>query len=217
MRAPVRLSILGPCLLAITAIGPTTAARAQEVIDNETVSVPGDEPNPWNIGDDIVVGEFGTGTLNITAGGVVLSASGTLGDDPGSSGTVNATGLGALWDLNTENLYVGNDGSGALLISGGAHVEGVYSTYIAYGGSSTSTVTVTGGFSQLIMSNDIFVGQAGSGTLNVTAGGTFTAPTMRGSARKREPSARRPSREEIRFGKWVPNWSSALAARERSR
>ncbi len=72
----------------------------------------------WNW---LYVGAYGNGTLTISNGGVVISATSVIGDYTGS-GTATVTGSGSQW-TNSSELVVGfNGGTGMLNISNGGEV-----------------------------------------------------------------------------------------------
>ena len=73
-----------------------------------------------NIGQ-LVVGNSGSGTLTIEAGGQVSSGFGSLGEVGNSTGTATVTGAGSKW-TNSSVLYVGRTGSGTLTVSDGGEV-----------------------------------------------------------------------------------------------
>jgi T5SS/PEP-CTERM-associated repeat protein len=67
----------------------------------------------FNLSGALHVGEFGTGTMNVTGGGTVASANGFIGVNAGSSGQVTVSGANSTW-ANSNSLTVGG-GSGTLL------------------------------------------------------------------------------------------------------
>src|SRR3954451_15468873 len=75
-------------------------------IANVSGSAGGSYSSTWSTGG-IAVGFLGTGTLNITAGGHVISTGGGIGSQPGSSGTVTVSGEGSNWTLTDSGLGVG--------------------------------------------------------------------------------------------------------------
>jgi T5SS/PEP-CTERM-associated repeat protein len=123
----------------------------------------------------LIVGDYGTGTLNIANGGQVDSVFNFLGLNANSTGTANIDGSGSTWS-NNGAVYVGGYGTGTLNITGGGQLVSLNSGGISAGSDiaveagSTGTVTVTGAgskFSAFIMT----VGDSGNGTLNVLNGG----------------------------------------------
>ena len=137
----------------------------------------------------MVVGVAGVGTLTMT-GGTEYRDAVVAGAAAGSNGTItiqsaavlniggNPTPDGAYTANGT--FIVGLAGTGAATISGGSVVtataNGTYSNVLIgeYAGA-VGTVTVTGAGSQLIsngLDNSINIGRGGTGTLNVTSGGS---------------------------------------------
>ena len=132
----------------------------------------------------IYVGTSGGGTLNITAGGIVSNGSpygyGYIGYDPDSTGAVTVNGDGSTWD-NVNSLRIGSSGSGTLNITGGGVVRSNKSSYmsentdyIGYSHGATGVVTVDGPGSTWTNGGSIRVGESGTGTVNITGGGTVS-------------------------------------------
>lgn len=127
------------------------------------------------------VGTTGTGTLDITNGGVVTDLLGYVGYDTTGVGTVTVNGLGSQW-ISTGGLTVAASGNGTLHIAN----EGVVSNTTGIIGAvanSTGTVTVDGPSSSWTSSSTLTVGNFGRGTLSITNRGVVsnTAATI-GSA-----------------------------------
>ena len=137
----------------------------------------------------------GNGTLNVMAGGTVRSTAaatvttftlgiGTTaasGTDPASTGAVTVSGAGALLDLGQNGASVGLAGTGSLTVSNGgkALFKTTDSTTLgalaaARNPGSVGTVTVTGAGSSITAAGFVSVGRAGTGTLLVDQGGSFT-------------------------------------------
>jgi fibronectin-binding autotransporter adhesin len=124
----------------------------------------------WTSSGELNVGNSGTGTLNITGGGMVQNTKGYLGRSGSSSnGTVKVDGAGSLWK-NTDQLSVGEFGMGTLNILNGSHVENTIA-YLGDFSGSTGTANVTGKGSLWKNTGKLEVGSLGAGTLNITAGG----------------------------------------------
>jgi outer membrane autotransporter protein len=110
----------------------------------------------WTNSNNIYVGHYGTGTLNITNGGLVSSAGGYLGDVVGSTGNAAVNGPGSSWAVN-GSLSVGNNGAGTLTIAnrGVVSVGGV--AVLASQAGSTGTLNIGGA---------VGAAPTGAGTLN---------------------------------------------------
>ena len=117
----------------------------------------------------LVVGFGGTGTLNVTGGADVDSASGVIGNESTSTGTALVDGAGSTWDISGP-LTVGNVGDGTLNVTGGAGVDST-SGLIGNESTSTGTALVDGAGSTWDISGLLAVGSLGDGTLNITGGG----------------------------------------------
>ncbi|WP_439632692.1 autotransporter-associated beta strand repeat-containing protein [Glycocaulis sp.] len=144
-------------------------AMAQHVIENDDVVVPGDRPDPWNIGNSLIVGDFGDSTLTISDGAVVSSTSGFVGRRAGSTGAVTVTGAGSRWN-NPGEIRIGGLGAGTLtILEGGSVHSGI--GYIAYETGSTATVSVSGAGSEWISTSTLMVGGSGSANMTISDGG----------------------------------------------
>ncbi len=130
----------------------------------------------WTIsGLDFTVGQHGSGTLQITNGGLVSNDDGFIGEFSDSPlATASVDGMGSKW-TNSGDFWAGYEGNATLSITGGGLVSNVNGT-IAFASTSTATVTVDGtnGASTWTNTGTLVVGDAGNGTLNVLAGGTVT-------------------------------------------
>src|SRR5262245_60990644 len=131
---------------------------------------------------DLAVGGLGNGTFNITSGAQVFDFSGEVGytitSHPGVSGNATVDGAGSNW-THANELYVGY-GTGTLTISNGVTVLDAFG-YLGYFGEfpgrSNGTVTVTGAGSSWTNSNDLFVGNSGTGILSISNGGSVSNGT----------------------------------------
>jgi T5SS/PEP-CTERM-associated repeat protein len=105
----------------------------------------------------------------------IVIASGT-----GTFGNLLVTGAGALLDTAGYPIAIGNSGSGTLTLAAGAVLQtgslgGAPSVKIGNKVGSSGTVVVTGAGSTLNSADQMDVGNAGSGVLLVSAGGTVNA------------------------------------------
>lgn len=163
-------ALVGAALIATI---PSKAVLAQEVIDGgQTVTVPGDRPNPWVIPGNgvLTIGSSSTGGMTILNGGSVTAGEDTfLGFEAGSEGRVTVDGAGS--QLETGNLIVGTSGSGVLTIRNGGVVRGNDRSAAGTLPGSQGTVTVTGAGSSLLFTARLWVGQSGTGSLIIEDGG----------------------------------------------
>jgi T5SS/PEP-CTERM-associated repeat protein len=132
----------------------------------------------WNNSYGLNVGQNGAGTITVEGGGSVISdVDSRVGLNPSASGTVIVTGAGSTW-INGRDLAVGDEGPGILEISAGGAVS-ARDTYIGLQNIGprlgTGTVTVDGSGSTWTNTRDLYVGGAGSGTLNITGGGRVSS------------------------------------------
>ena len=90
--------------------------------DTETITA---TTGTWNVGSNLTVGNFGTGTLIVESGGKVTSIEGYIGSGTGSNGTATVTGLGSVWQ-NSSTLYVGNRSTGTIHLNGNSNARPTY-------------------------------------------------------------------------------------------
>ncbi|MEQ8266233.1 MAG: autotransporter domain-containing protein [Parvibaculum sp.] len=164
-------------LLASTALGAPmhgTALAADILIDGgATETVNGDnsgtQPSPWSTSDYLIVGDSGTGTLNVLNGGEVSNFTGYIGDDSTGAGMVTVDGAGSSW-TNSSELVVGRFGDGTLSILSGGEVSSVIG-YIGASTGSTGAVTVDGAGSIWTSSIALRIGYYGTGALTIAGEG----------------------------------------------
>jgi T5SS/PEP-CTERM-associated repeat protein len=155
-----------------------------------TVSDPGSSIKATG---QIDVGVSGTGSLTVQNAGTVNSGGATLAPSQGIDLGVLAGGIGSLSVSGTNSLLnntgafiVGDQGSGNLSIGTGGTVittpgtvAGVAGLVIANTSSAAdSEVTVAGTGSQLEVGGLLAVGEGGSGSLQLSSGGTVTAGSL---------------------------------------
>lgn len=177
-RRQVRRTVQASFMALMTSTTLPVSALAQAVIDGgatETVfgTGGGTQPNTWNIGDTLTVGNLGLGTLIISDGGVVSNTLAILGATPTGNGKTVITGATSQW-LNSSTLYVGSQGVGTLNITD-ATVEAA-AILIAQGNDTQGTVSLTGPTAQLnANSANMIVGFSGLGTLEASTGASVFA------------------------------------------
>jgi subtilase-type serine protease len=119
------------------------------------------------------VGFFGTGKLNIAAGGkAIASTTVTLGTHVGSHGTLNITGSGS--SLQSGQLTVSDNGTGFLTISdnGTALASGLL---LGNSAGSLGTVEIIGAGASLETSGGMTIGSRGTGTVDIKDGASATS------------------------------------------
>lgn len=122
----------------------------------------------WTASGNISVGYEGTGTLAIQDGANAnLPDELLVGDKAGSTGTATVDAA----TMTAGNILVGNSGKGTMTLSGGSTVT-ADDFIVGNAAGSDGTATVTGSGSGMTLSVELNVGLEGTGTLNVTNGGT---------------------------------------------
>jgi T5SS/PEP-CTERM-associated repeat protein len=126
---------------------------------------------------------------NSLVGGVlsnVNAVAATLGDGAGATGTMNVA-VGAFnvtgSDFTQKQFIVGNHGTGVLNVTGGAdvNVTGGNSTMsLGLKSGGVGTVNISGAGSTLFTANQLWVGELGTGTINVRQGGTLNTESSAG-------------------------------------
>ncbi|WP_162260086.1 autotransporter outer membrane beta-barrel domain-containing protein [Bosea sp. Root670] len=160
--------------LDITAGGTVTSARGiigYDVGSNGMVTVSGTDgsgnASTWSNTGDLSIGYFGTGTLNILAGGRISSFAGSI--DGGSSALIS--GLGSSWQ-NSDRLTVGVTGAGTLRVEGGATVS---NSLGIVGSNAQGNVVVNGVGTTWTNTGQLTIGSFAAGTLRIEAGAVVTS------------------------------------------
>jgi fibronectin-binding autotransporter adhesin len=129
------------------------------------------------VNSDLYIGNYGSGKLNIQAGGQVESwRDSYLGYYSNSTGTATVTGTGSWWK-NNQSLRIGEYGNGTLNLQNGGQVSSYYSIIGNFSGSN-GAVSVTGMGSKWTNSSKMYVGFDGTGTLTVANGGEVKTQTL---------------------------------------
>jgi fibronectin-binding autotransporter adhesin len=136
----------------------------------------------------LIVGDEGTGEINITAGGTVASVQGVIARVSGSHGKVKVSGEGSTWTasgISSSFMSVGYEGVGELVIENGGDIQSV-GGYIGHFDGGQGTATVTGAGSSWTSSANLTLGgfsggpTTATGSLTVNDGGTVNvADTLR--------------------------------------
>ena len=124
------------------------------------------------------------GTVAISAGGsvTVLNGAVTIGDQASSNARATVSGTGSTWSYAT-NFFVGDSGSGTLVIANGGTVSGEagmgyrYHYYDAVGAQpgSNGRATVSGPGSNWMNSGPLYIGESGNGAMAITNGGAVSS------------------------------------------
>ncbi|MBN2294133.1 MAG: PEP-CTERM sorting domain-containing protein [Pirellulales bacterium] len=138
---------------------------------DQSITLNLDMCNPDDVGC-LGAGWKGQGTMIIKDGITVESNDGSIGFRPEAIGEVTVSGSNSAW-INRA-LYVGRFGSGTLTIADGGSVSSLHDYHassIGVNSGSTGHVTVNGLCSTWSISYDLYVGNQGSGMLNITNDG----------------------------------------------
>ena len=98
-----------------------SASTARAAITPTGDVIPAD-PSTWDSSTTGYIGDTYAGTLTVDGGSGLLSYTGYIGNNSGSSGTVTVDGSGSTWSNYSGCLNVGYSGSGTLKITGGGAV-----------------------------------------------------------------------------------------------
>ncbi len=121
----------------------------------------------WLVTNQTQVGRSGTGTLNISNGGVVTSSNRSyVGAFSTATGNVSVEGAGSRWD-NNDNLFIGYEGSGSLEITNGGTVNNLFGI-LSYNSGASSNVLVDGLGSSWNNSSGLYIGYSGEGSVNLS-------------------------------------------------
>jgi T5SS/PEP-CTERM-associated repeat protein len=122
----------------------------------------------WTNSGQLIVGEVGTGVMNVLDGGVVTSASGQVGSlFNDSSGAAVVSGVNSQWQI-AGALEIGFDfgGPGTLTILGASSVTAAGGTAIGMLGALAGTGTIV----STVTNRGVVAPGESPGTLNVTGG-----------------------------------------------
>ncbi|MDL2286873.1 autotransporter-associated beta strand repeat-containing protein, partial [Desulfococcaceae bacterium OttesenSCG-928-F15] len=170
----------GAGTLNLTAGGKAISAKNIQIgrdKDSEgTVTVSGTGSELKNASGDLFVGYYGTGKLDLSAGGKASLASNIyIGHYGTGDGTVTVDGAGALLENKANIIYIGNSGKGVLNLTNGGKVTSAVDIRIGQNTNSSGTVTVGKDSEMENTGGRLFVGDSGTGVLNVTDGGKVTS------------------------------------------
>ncbi|KAA0685953.1 hypothetical protein DTW90_34775 [Neorhizobium sp. P12A] len=165
-----------PVLALALAIVAAPHALAQQV----TIGGDSNPSDPATVDGsvDLTIGQNGTGALDIKDGGTLTDGTGFVGNHDGSVGNVtlsSSNGSVSTW-INAGDLVVGQNGTADLTIQDSSEVTNQNGYIGATTGSvsrtvAPSNVTVSGSGSTWSNSSQLFVGDAGTGELDILGGG----------------------------------------------
>ncbi|RXA98509.1 autotransporter outer membrane beta-barrel domain-containing protein [Yersinia sp. 2105 StPb PI] len=115
------------------------------------------------------------GMMRITDGAVVTNQNDAdIAYRPGSTGSVEVTGLGSIWNAGNR-MFIGHEGDGSLKITNGGVVTTATKASVAAGTTSTGYVEVNGAGSRWQVGTLLDIGTNGPATMVVSDGGVVTS------------------------------------------
>ena len=126
------------------------------------------------------MGESGTGTLNVQAGGRVSNALGVIGTFSGSIGHATVTGADSQW-INSSGLYLGtldgasDGGVGTLAVSDSVRVQVGNDSFSFDAGLPEMVISAAGGTGNLVIRNGSTINGVAFSIIGANAGFTGTA------------------------------------------
>lgn len=128
--------------------------------------------------DNLIVGYAGQAVLTIENGGIVTSSVATIARN-GGSGTVTVDGIGSRWDIGDGGASWGHYGAAHVSIGNGGVVTVGDRLYLGNTDGSSGDLVVDGSGSRLEIAEHLVIGNAGSGSLEITDGGYVEADIVR--------------------------------------
>ncbi|MEV5121208.1 autotransporter outer membrane beta-barrel domain-containing protein [Stenotrophomonas indicatrix] len=173
------VGVAGEGKVDITAGGTLSSAQAtigKDVGSKGGVWI-GDAGSTWTNSKSLIVGDHGSGTLNISSGARVSAGTFMLGNYETSDGTLTVDGQGTILETGlfgvgggTNNSTADVNGKGAMYVYGGGTVKTSGSAIIGQIQNSQGDVYITtGGLWEI--DKTLYVGSDSNGSVLVTAGG----------------------------------------------
>lgn len=176
-KAPLHAFMLASASTAVLVLlmGDAQAQSFNTVVEGAPVTVPGNHSSPWDIPNNLMVGNTLGGTLIIESGGQVNGTTARVGSDNVTS-TVTVRDTNSAWtSTGAISIGVGSSGVGYLDILNGGRVSNT-TAEVGVTAGGTGVVTVSGLGSQWTNSETLVVGWYGNGTVNIDNGGAVSAP-----------------------------------------
>jgi T5SS/PEP-CTERM-associated repeat protein/autotransporter-associated beta strand protein len=129
----------------------------------------------WNNSGEMIVADLSnsSATFDITAGGIANTGSASIGSQVSASGTVVLSDIGSAWNI-ANSFYVGENGSGTLIVGNGATVTSGTSV-VGLGGTSSGFVSIDGAGTSWKNSGDLTISDgSSSGELDISDGALVT-------------------------------------------
>ena len=171
---------------------------------------PGD-PTNWTSSTDGRIGDTGVGTIDVTSGSSLLNDDAYVGYAAGATGTVTIDGAGSTWTQD-DDLFVALSGDGTLNVINGGAVTTTDVAGVGRNEGSLGTATVDGVGSGWTARGNRDIGLRGTGTLDITNGGSASNVEAPSAGRVPAP-ARSPSMAPDRRGPTQTSSTSAVPAR----
>ncbi|MDZ4657787.1 MAG: hypothetical protein SH868_09450, partial [Bythopirellula sp.] len=154
----------------------TTISGGARLVANESLSTGGEAASNVTLNvtggrveSDGLIGLFRGTTTTVSTAGVIEGQNIVLGSSGGTN-TTTVTGANSLLKAR-GTLFAGRQGTSTLTVSAGGKADSVGATIIGELAGANSTVNVTGAGSRLDVGSSLTVGSAGTGRLNIDAGG----------------------------------------------
>ncbi len=129
----------------------------------------------WNLGNSFIVGIDGKATLKVINEGQINSKYGaTLAKSTGSESLLIVDGMGSTFASELGGIIVGDSGNGTMIISNAGAVNNEQGGFIGSGNTGIGVVTVDGIGSMWTNRSNFYIGNSGTGTLNISNGGLVT-------------------------------------------
>ncbi len=128
----------------------------------------------WQNNGTLLVGDRGTGTFTISAGGQYIGSGPVyIGSSAGSTGSVQISGQSSFTLSGGQPLFIGYDGQGSFVLTDGATANTGDAT-LGYGTGSSGYASVSGSGTDWLINGDLIVGRDGTGTIAISTGATVT-------------------------------------------
>lgn len=164
-----------PALLLLSSQHARAAVTTVGAVPNAPPGGGGAVAGTFTIGD----GAFGS--VTVTAGTPITSTGGaTLGNLVDGIGVVSLTGFGSNWTLNNagSDLAIGDEGVGSISVANQALLTVPDDVILGGQPNSSGRLTVNGLGSVVEFGDDSFVGQSGSGIVEIQAGGRVQSDVL---------------------------------------
>ncbi len=128
----------------------------------------------WQNSGTLLVGDQGTATLTISAGGQYEGGGPVyIGSAAGSSGSIVVNGQSSFTLSGSQPLFVGYNGQGSFDLADGATASTGDAT-LGYAAGSSGDASVSGAGTSWLIDGDLIVGGDGTGTIVISTGATVS-------------------------------------------